>query len=138
MPKKVAFRNKSPSGWWIASYIERAAWRGEKNPGPKTRCLAWENTIIFKAANRDAAYKKAVRLATGNKSTFSDDKGRNSGRWTFLGLTDLLPLYEGVADGAEILWQEHRKSFSALARRVKKKKQLLVFDDTPAIGDLSP
>jgi hypothetical protein len=133
MTKKIAFRNKSPTGWWIASYIERAVWKGEKSPSANTRCLAWENTIILKAPNRDAAYKKAVNLARRNQSTFSD--GRNGGHWEFMGLTDLLPLYEGVKDGAEVLWDEHRKSFAVLARKVKKKNQLLVFDDAPAIGD---
>jgi hypothetical protein len=135
MTKKIAFRNKSPTGWWIASYIERPVWKGEKKPSPKTRCLAWENTIILKAPNRNAAYKKALKLASQNQSSFTDEKGQNPGRWKFMGLTDLLPIYEELEDGAEILWCERRTTFAALTRRVHKKKQLGVFDDTPAIGD---
>jgi hypothetical protein len=135
MRKKTAFRNKSPTGWWIASYIERPVWKGEKKPLPRHRCLAWENTIILKAPSRDAAYKKALKLASQNQSAFSNEKDRNTGQWKLMGLTDLLPLYEPLEDGAEILWSERKTTFAALTRRVKKKNQLGVFDDTPAIGD---
>jgi hypothetical protein len=135
MVKNIPSRNRSPTGWWIASYLERAAWKGEKKLSAKAKCYAWENTIILKARDRDTAYKKAVSLGSANTSSFADEKSKRTGRWIFMGLTDLSPLYEPLADGAEILWAEHSCTFQTLKRRAKKKAQLEVFDDTPAVGD---
>jgi len=136
LAKKIPARNQSPTGWWIASYIERASWNDEKRPSAGTRCYAWENTIILKARDREAAYAKAIKLASSNKSNFSDEKGKRAGRWDFMGLTDLLPLYEPIADGSEIFWEEHSRTFETLKRKVKSKRQLGVFDDKPAMGDI--
>ena len=135
MSKKIPHRNRSPHGWWIASYIERAAWDDEPNPGPNSRCVAWENTIIFQAVNREAGYKKANKLAN-IPSEFSDLKGKRTGHWVFEGLTSLLPIYGKLEDGAEVLWVEYRDRTVAKVRSwIKAKKELEVFDDTPAEGD---
>jgi len=136
MEKKIPHRNISSYGWWLVSYIERAAWDDTPNPSPNSRCLAWENTIIIKAPNREAAYKKAIKLAKIS-SEFSDAKGNRTGHWVFEGLTSLLPIYDKLEDGAEILWVEHNnRTISKIRSWTKKKHELEAFDDTPAIGDI--
>jgi hypothetical protein len=134
MKDGIPHRNHSPHGWWIASYIERAAWDDEPNPSPNSRCLAWENTIILQAGNREEAYEKAIRLAQ-SESEFENNCGRK-GHWIFEGLTSLLPNYDELKDGTEILWEEHKNRTIAKIRSwVKSKKELEVFDDTAGIGD---
>jgi hypothetical protein len=136
--RKIPHRNRSPYGWWIASYIERAVWDNDPKPKPSTRCLAWENTVIFKAPNREAAFKKAIRRFSRPSSTFQDETTKRTGHWVFDGLTGLLPIYEKLEDGAEILWREHRnKTVAKIRSWVKVKRELETFDDTPAIGDQS-
>jgi hypothetical protein len=131
MKDGIPYRNHSPNGWWIASYIERMAWDCEPNPSPNSRCTAWENTIILKAGNREEAYEKAVKLAQ-NPSEFEDASGRK-GHWFFEGLTSLLPIYSELEDGAEILWQEHENRTVGKVRSwVKSKEELEVFDDSPS------
>jgi hypothetical protein len=123
------YRNRSPYGWWIGSYIEQAIWDDDLTPAPNKRCLAWENTIIFKASDREAAYKKVIQL-TKVRPTFTSEDGKRKGHWEFLGLTDLLPIHEQIEDGAEILWKEHRnKTVQNVRSRVKKKGELKVFQD---------
>ena len=124
-------KNRSPYGWWIASYIERFERYDEPKRKLSRRCLAWENTILVRARDRDAAYRKATtqaRLGHGNEAR--DSAGRK-GAWRYEGLTMLLPVYERLEDGAEILWNEHSgrtvKSIRALAR---PKSRLPVFDDS--------
>lgn len=128
--KRIAYRNKSPYGWWIASYLERFEFDDEDRTNAKRRCTAWENTIILKAKDRDAAYRKAEkrgRLADGNE--FSTPNGRK-GVLRYEGLTGLLPIYEELEDGAEILWNEHRnRSVRKVKSLVKQKHELAVFDD---------
>ncbi|MCC2639449.1 MAG: uncharacterized protein K0Q68_3168 [Moraxellaceae bacterium] len=134
MDENIPYRNRSPHGWWIASYIERTAWNDEPNPSPNSRCTAWENTIILKADTREQAYEKAILLAE-NSSEFESPEGRK-GHWVFEGLTSLLPIYSELEDGAEILWAEHENRTLAKVRSwVKSKAELEVFDDTPAPGD---
>jgi uncharacterized protein DUF4288 len=136
MTEKIPFRNHSPYGWWIATYVLRDQWDDNPNPSPKSRCTAWENTIILQAADREAAYEKAVKLASGAATEFGNQKGDRTGRWVFEGLMSLLPIYEELEDGTEILWTEHENKTVAKVRSwVRQKHELEVFDDTPAIGD---
>ncbi|MCC6140562.1 MAG: DUF4288 domain-containing protein [Nitrospira sp.] len=127
---KVSCRNIAPFGWWIASYIERAVWDDKPIVRLTARCLAWENTVLLKASNREAAYKKVLRLYSRNLSTFQDNKTNRTGHWVFEGITSLLPIYEKLQDGAEILWCEHTgKTLKGIRSRVKRMKDLEAFDD---------
>ena len=119
---------RSPYGWWIASYIERFEWRGGSKNG-KAKCLAYENTIVLRAKDAEVAFKKAVRLSRSEPGwrRFGDPPGR-AGRWVFEGLTKLLPIYERITDGAEVLWMARpNTTVGAIRRRVKSKSQLEVF-----------
>jgi hypothetical protein len=137
MKNGIPHRNHSPCGWWIASYIERTVWDDEPNPSLNSRCLAWEKTIILQAPNRDAAYEKVIALASQQTSQFVDTTRKNrKGHWVFEGLTSLLPIYDELSDGTEILWIEHKnRTIGKIRSLVKRKEKLEVFDDNPAIGD---
>lgn len=135
MTLKIPHRNLSPHGWWIATYIERAAWDDDPDPDGNSRCLAWENTILIQASDRDLAYEKAISLASDNESTFSDEKGR-TGHWVFEGLISLLPIYDELRDGAELVWEEHRnRTLKKVRSWIRQKHELEAFDDTPPYWD---
>lgn len=129
--KEIPYRNKSPFGWWIASYIERFEFRDEDQSNLNRRCTAWENSIIIKARNREEAFRKAEKRGR----LTCDDKGyiNTDGRacvWRYEGLTSLLPIYEELEDGAEILWREHENiTVKKVKSWVKAKHQLETFDD---------
>ena len=54
----------------------------------------------------------------------------NGGEWRFVGISQLLPIYEEIEDGAEIMWEDHgRLPTKRIKHLVKSKKQLVVFDD---------
>ena len=127
--KPIPNRNKSPFGWWVASYIERFEPENENSENPNRRCLAWENTIIIKAKNREVAFSKAEKVGKLGNGIVSTVKGRK-GVWRYEGLTSLLAIYEELEDGAEILWNEHKNvSMKSVKSRVKNKDQLETFDD---------
>lgn len=137
MTAAIPYRNRSPHGWWIASYIERAVWDDDPDPAPNSRCTTWENTIILQAPDREAAYRKAIDLASQQSSAFADESGKRTGHWVFDGLTSLLAIHDKLEDGAEVLWEEHENRTVAKVRSwVKEKHELEAFDDTPAVGDL--
>jgi hypothetical protein len=131
--RKIPWRNKTPHGWWIASYVQRIEWKDRRPLTDRSRCLYWENTIILEAKDREAAFRKATALAknsaTGRSERIGDSPGR-LGRWVLEGFTSLLPIYEPLADGAEILWCESRnKSLAAMRKRIKSKGKLEAFED---------
>ena len=133
----IPFRNRNHSGWWIASYIERFEYYDEDKSNIARRCLAWENTVLIRARSRDQAYRKAValgRLSNGNEAWDSETKRR--GAWRFEGLTELLPVYEELRDGAEILWKEYdNRTVKTVKSFVKRKRDLSVFNDREEKAD---
>jgi hypothetical protein len=54
----------------------------------------------------------------------------NGGEWRFVGLSMLLPVYEDLEDGVEVLWDDHGSiGLEKIRRLVKPKEKLSVFDD---------
>lgn len=120
MAEGIPYRNRSPHGWWVATYLERPAMsdrvhREDDDPID----LVWENTIILQAPDRDAAYEKAVRLGIAGNGQ------------VFLGLVSLLPIYDPLGDGTEILWTEHENiPLSKVRSWIKAREELEAFDDS--------
>jgi hypothetical protein len=131
MRAKVPFRNRNHTGWWIASFIERFEYDDENRSDLNRRCLAWENTILVRARDREAAYRKALlhgRRSHGHKGW--NEKSGRKGSWRFEGLTQLLPVYEPIQDGAEVLWTAlDGVSVRKVKSRIRRKRHLSVFDD---------
>jgi hypothetical protein len=126
--KNIPSRNISPYGWWIASYLMRYEQEREDISNPKRRCLAWENTIILKAQDRDEAYQKAMEFALAEEDDKTDRQGL--GKWVCEGLTSLLPIYDKLEDGTEVIWTEHKnKTVKTIKSWIKKKEELECFLD---------
>ncbi len=131
--KTIPHRNLSPYGWWIASYVERACWDDEPLEDDTLLSRVWENTIILQADDREAAYEKALLLARNDESMFDDGKvGGRKGYWRFVGFSSLLPIYDELTDGGEVLWTDHGViPFREAKRHIKEKLALEAFDDAP-------
>jgi hypothetical protein len=121
---KIPFRNQNRTGWWIYSEVLQWVSNRQKKLKPSSRCLVWENLRLVRAKNRDQAYRKAVKWSNLEPSK------TKSGEWRFAGISMLLPVYDEIEDGAEILWENERKlSVKQIKKLVKSKKQLPVFSD---------
>jgi hypothetical protein len=123
--------SQSPHGWWLASYLLRAEWDGESRHNPNRRCLAWENTIILRAKDREEAFTKVIALGEmDSRIEMREEGGLRKGNWRFEGLTELLPIYEKLEDGAEILWKEHKgRTVRTIKSWVRDKRELAAFRD---------
>ena len=131
--KEVPYRNLSPHGWWLASYIMRFEWKADAPVQLNQPCLAWENTILIKARDRELAYQKAINQRKDFSvkwEPYGPTERKRPGRWVFEGLTSLLPIYEKLEDGAEISWRVHsRKRVRTIRSYLKPKRQLETFID---------
>src|SRR3954471_6019897 len=119
---KVPVRNQSFSGWWIFREVKYWVSSRQKKLLRNSRCLVWENTRLIRARNREEAYRKALAVARAERSR------NNAGQWRFAGISMLLPVYEDIEDGAEILWNERGlMRIGAIRKLTKTKRQLPVF-----------
>ena len=126
MPRRsnVAFQNKSHSGWWIFREVEQ--WVSKrKTLSPSSRCPVWENTRLIRARSREEAYRKAMRLGQAGHPSKT-----NGGEWRFAGISMLLPVFEDIEDGAEILWVDRGSlPVKSIRKLVKSTRELPVFND---------
>jgi hypothetical protein len=98
----------SPVGWYVGSYLLRfIELDSPGNENPDGEFLAWENTIIVRAESFDEAYKKVEAKAILQTKPYKGGEKGALVQWIFEGVTDLLPIYEPLDDGAEIMWAEH-------------------------------
>ena len=118
-------KNVSPVGWYVGSYLIRFIELNDVgNEDLETRFLTWENTIIVKASNLDEAYDKVVKVANEGTEPYKGGPDAVPVQWVLEGVTNLLPIYEELEDGSEIMWAEHNP------RKLKNIRKLV----TPKVG----
>ena len=119
-------KNTSPVGWYVGSYIIRFIELNESgNNDEEKKFLAWENTKIIKASNLDEAYDKLIKGAQSEAGPYKGGAGGVPVQWVFEGVTELLPIYEELEDGAEIMYREHKPTkLKELRKKIRKKIDL--------------
>jgi len=118
-------KNISPVGWYVGTYLIRfIELNDDNNFDEDERFIAWENTVIVKAKNIDKAYDKIEKIALLDSKPY---KGGDEGvpvQWIYEGITELLPIYDDLEDGTEIMWLEHHpKKLKTLKRYVRKREE---------------
>jgi hypothetical protein len=118
-------KNVSPVGWYYASYLLRfVELDDEERNDPEGRFLAWENTVIVKADSLDSAYAKVEKIAKEHTTPYLG--GPSPGvpvQWEYVGITEVLPIYEELDDGAEIAWIKHPSRKLKTLRRWGRPKE---------------
>lgn len=119
-------RNQAPFGWYVGTYILRfIELRAKGNSNPKKKFLAWENTVIVKAKSLSHAYDKIVALGKLHTKPYKGGPDGVDVQWVFEGITQVLPIYEELKDGAEIMWAEYEsKSLKKIRSWAKSKAQV--------------
>ena len=98
----------SPVGWYVGSYLLRFVELDEVgNDDPNASFLVWENTIIVRADSLDEAFRKVESVGARHTEPYKGGPDGIPVQWLFEGITEILPIYEPLEDGAEIMWAEH-------------------------------
>lgn len=93
----------SSTGWYIGNYLLRFIELDDRhNDDPERHFLAWENTIIVKAENANAAYERMIEVAAGETAPYRGGTDGVPVQWVLEGVTELWPVNEEIADGAEV------------------------------------
>ena len=85
----------SPTGWWIVGLLEK---QPETSSGSY-----WNNYRLIKADDWRTAFRKAMDMGTSDART---GNRAFTGHRAFIGVCDLVPVYDEFEDGAELFWQE--------------------------------
>ncbi len=120
-------KSTSPIGWYVASYLIRFVELDEPaQQSGDDRVLAWENTIIVRADNIEHAYDKVIETADQFTKSYKGGPEGVDVKWELEGVTELLPIYEDLEDGSEIMYKEHsRKKLKTLRKKIRKKNEFL-------------
>ncbi len=102
-------KNISPVGWYIGTYLSRfIEIEKECNDDPDERFESWENTVIVQADSLDEAFKKIEKIGKQHGDPYKGGEAGVDVQWEYLGIIDLLPIYEELEDGAELMWGKNR------------------------------
>jgi hypothetical protein len=123
---KIKWANRDHTGWWIFEEVEQWMSKRQKKLSLTSRCLVRRNLRLVQAKNREEAYRKAMKFGRAGMPSKT-----HGGEWRFAGISMLLPIYDSMEDGSEILWEEDAvMSVSKMKKLVKSKHELSVFDDS--------
>jgi hypothetical protein len=85
----------SRTGWWIAGLLEKHS--------NTDRAPYWNNYRLIRADDWRTAFRRAIEMGESNARVGAQAFG---GHQEFIGVSDLVPIYDEFEDGAELLWQE--------------------------------
>ena len=120
--EKISNQNKN---WFIVEILEKCepVIRNEKND--LRRVTTWGNHHLIKADSPEQAFDKAVILGKEKnyKFTNSDKIEMES---IFVGIGELIPIYEDIEDGAELMWTDYGFISNRRTMKMAYKKQELL------------
>jgi len=103
--------NISPVGWYVGSYLIRfIEVEDANNADEESEFLSWENTVIVKAKDLAEAYAKVEEIGKEHDEPYQGGEEGILVNWIYEGVTKLLPIYEALEDGAEIMFAEREST----------------------------
>ncbi len=101
--EKISNENRN---WYIVEIIEKFEPVDRNEKQDLRRVSTWGNHHLIKADSPEKAFDKAVKLGKEKnyKFTNSDKLEMES---IFVGIGELLPIYEDIEDGAELMWNDY-------------------------------
>ena len=113
-------KNVSPVGWYVGTYQLRFVEVHDRRKNDlKRRFPTWENTVLVKAKGLAEAHRKVVKIGKEYTKPYKGGPDAIDVQWLFEGVIDLLPVYEEIEDGAEIMWAERTKTLKSIRKHAK-------------------
>ena len=115
---------KTNRDWWLAAICIRIEPLGcdSKDGGKKN--LTWVNHHLIHAKTLAEAYDKAVVIGKKSQMRYKARRGWMKDR--FVGVWDILPILDDIADGEEMVWDDYGSITARFAkRRCLSKRQVL-------------
>jgi hypothetical protein len=115
---------KNDADWFLASVCVRCEPLGTNPKDLRRKHLTWVNTHLIHAASIAEAFDKAVALGKRENIRYKTSDGMV--KWRFIGLWDLIPIWDDIADGEELIWDDYGKITAEVAKkRCVSKRQVI-------------
>ncbi len=92
--------------WFVAEIIEKCEPVNRNETQELRRVQTWGNFHIIKAESPKKAYDKAVKIGKDAEYKFTNSDNLEM-EWIFIGIGNLIPIYEDIEDGSEIMWENY-------------------------------
>jgi hypothetical protein len=103
VPEKISNKN---GDWYIVEIIEKCEPVNRDEKKDLRRVNTWGNHHLIKASSPEKAFDKAVKIGREGEYKFIN-ADKIEMEWIFVGIGDLLPIYEDIEDGAELMWTDY-------------------------------
>lgn len=110
--------------WFIAKVVLRFVPEGADEGS--SSYTVWENLYLLRAEDISSAYDKAISIAEDECRGMSPcpDEAGGSGVWSVAGVSEVIPVFEDIEDGCELMWTNRGKMCSSdIKNLVMTKKQ---------------
>lgn len=97
---------KNNKNWYLVEIIERCEPNDTDDNRPLRRCTVYGNYHLIKADSIEKAYDKAEKIGREGNYNFKNSDKMDM-KWEFIGIGDLLPIYEDIEDGAELMFTDY-------------------------------
>lgn len=120
--EKISINN---GNWYIVEIIEKCEPVNRDKKQELRRVTTWGNHHLIKAESPEKAFDKAVELGKKAEYKFTNiDKIEME--WIFVGIGELLPIYEDIEDGSELMWNDYGFISNRRTMRMAYKKEELM------------
>lgn len=124
MEKAEKISNKN-GNWYIVEIIEKCEPVERNEKQELRRVTTWGNHHLIKADSPEKAFDKAEKLGREAEYKFTNSD-KIEMEWIFVGIGELLPIYEDIEDGAELMWNDYGFISNRRTMRMPYKKKELM------------
>jgi hypothetical protein len=126
--EKISNQN---GNWYIVEIIEKCEPIKRNENQELRRVLTYGNHHLIKARTPKDAYKKALKIGKEGEFKFVNPN-REEMEWIFVGVGDLLPIYEeNIEDGSELMWRNYGNISNKRTMRLALTEKELLADIKP-------
>lgn len=120
--EKISNKN---GNWYIVEIIEKCEPVERNETQELRRVTTWGNHHLIKADSPEKAFEKAVKLGKEAEYKFTNTD-KIEMEWIFVGIGEILPIYEDIEDGAELMWNDYGFISNRRTMRMPYKKKELM------------
>ena len=111
--------------WYIAEIIEKCEPVKRNEEQDLRRVTTWGNHHLIKASSPEKAFDKAIKIGKEGEYIFTNTD-KIEMEWIFVGIGELIPIYEDIEDGAELMWKDYGFISNRRTMRLRWKKEELL------------
>jgi Domain of unknown function (DUF4288) len=130
MQRKIMENEKislKTGNWYIVEIIEKCEPVTRNENQELRRVMTWGNFHLIKAKTPKEAYDKAVKIGKDGEYKFINSNKLEM-EWIFIGIGNIIPIYEDIEDGSEIMWEDYGFISNKKAMRFPVSEEKLLQD----------